>query len=74
MPIKKKFVASTCSHGDVRLFGGYVSWEGTPQVCINGQWVTGCRTNWNINDSTTFCSQLLQSTNISKLFSATMTR
>ncbi len=61
------FIASTCNHGDIRLYGGYVSWEGFPEVCINGQWAKACQSNWNDIDSSTFCRQLLnRQDNISK--------
>ncbi len=61
------FIASTCNHGDIRLYGGYVSWEGFPEVCINGQWTKACQSNWNDVDSSIFCRQLLRKQdNISK--------
>ena len=59
-------LASTCNHGDVRLFGGYGDFEGAPEVCINGKWTYGCYQGWNMKESTYFCKLILQSSNISK--------
>ena len=61
------YKASTCSHGDVRLFGGYATFEGAPEVCIHGQWAYNCYQNWDNLDSTLFCRQILDQQNIRKL-------
>ena len=34
--------ASICSHGEVRLFGGYSDGYGVAEVCINGLWADIC--------------------------------
>ena len=60
------YKASTCNHGDVRLFGGYATFEGAPEVCVHGQWAYGCYQNWDNLDSTLFCRQILKHQNIRK--------
>ena len=44
--------ASTCTHGDVRLFGGYTDHDGVAEVCINGFWADICY--YGVLDGTTF--------------------
>ena len=44
-----------------------MSFEGAPEICINGQWAYACRSSWNLNDSTVFCRHLLNVQNVSKL-------
>ena len=50
--------ASTCTHGEVRLFGGYTDHDGVAEVCINGYWADICQ---DISDRSTvarsFCRQ-----------------
>ena len=52
-------VASTCDHGDVRLYGGYSKSDGYAEVCINGQWSSICYNGQVATTSTKFCRQLL---------------
>ena len=52
--------ASTCTHGDVRLFGGYTDHSGVAEVCINGFWADICRDVSNRDTlSRTFCRQFM---------------
>ena len=52
--------ASTCTHGEVRLIGGYTDHDGVAEVCINGFWADICD---DVSDkatlSRTFCRQLM---------------
>lgn len=51
-----------CIHGEVRLFGGSVSYGniGVAEVCINGKWADICDdVNNKATISTTFCRQLI---------------
>ena len=48
----------TCTHGDVRLAGGWTINEGIVEVCLSGSWVSVCGSNWNVNESTVVCRQL----------------
>ena len=52
--------ASTCTHGEVRLFGGYTDHDGVAEVCINGFWADICD---DVSDmatvSRTFCRQFM---------------
>ena len=48
------------------MIHGPSSFEGIPEVCINGQWRVGCRSNWDFSGSIIFCRQLRNSRNISK--------
>ena len=57
-------VASTCHHGDVRLFGGYSKSDGIAETCINGQWTSICSQGWDEIDSIKFCRQLLGRENV----------
>ena len=58
------YAASTCDHGDVRLYGGYSKSDGIPEVCINGQWTKICYQGWDETDSIKFCRQLLGRENV----------
>ena len=49
---------SMCIDGDVRLVGGYSSYEGRVEVCINQAWGTVCDNSWNSNDANVVCGQL----------------
>ena len=54
------FVASTCTHGDVRLFGGrYTDHEGVAEVCINGFWADICDDRVSTQTVRTFCRQFI---------------
>ena len=44
-----------------------MSFEGVPEICINGQWAYACSLSWGLSDSTVFCRHLLNVQNISKL-------
>ena len=44
-----------------------MSFEGIPEICINGQWAYACSSNWDSSDSTVFCRQFLNVQNVSKL-------
>ena len=58
------FIASTCDHGDVRLYGGYSKSYGFAQVCIDGQWTSICYNSPVDTTSTKFCRQLLGRENV----------
>ncbi len=48
-----------------------MSWEGSPEVCINGTWTGICQSNWNNVTSNIFCRQLLnKQNNMRKISSA----
>ena len=57
-------VASTCDHGDVRLYGGYSKSDGLAEICINGQWTKICYNGYVNTTSIKFCRQLLGRENI----------
>ena len=59
-------VASTCDHGDVRLYGGYSKSDGHAEVCINGQWTKICYNGQADTTSIIFCRQLLGRENVGK--------
>ena len=52
--------ASTCTHGEIRLFGGYTDHDGVAEVCINGFWADICD---DVSDKATlsraFCRQFM---------------
>ena len=52
--------ASVCSHGEVRLFGGYPEYQyGVAEVCINGLWADICDDVSQAPVARTFCKQLI---------------
>ena len=57
-------VASTCDHGDVRLYGGYTKSDGYAEVCINGQWTSICNNSQANITGIKFCRQLLGRENV----------
>ncbi len=59
-------IASTCNHGDLRLYGGRSRSDGIAEVCINGLWANICYRNWGATDSNVFCRQLLGRDNVGK--------
>ncbi len=53
-------IASTCSHGEVRLFGGYTAQYGIAEVCIDGHWADICSRGSSSSANTiasSFCRQ-----------------
>ena len=60
------YVASVCSHGDVRLVRGYTDYEGRVEVCINGYWGHVCDDGWSTSTALVVCKQLFGE-NISKM-------
>ena len=59
-------VASVCSHGDVRLVGGYTDYEGRVEVCISGYWGHVCSNGFYTSIALVVCKQLFGE-NISKM-------
>ena len=49
-----------CTHGNVRLVGGYSEYEGRLELCYNGQWSTVCNNGADLRGhaATVVCSQL----------------
>ena len=58
--------ATLCSHGDVRLVGGYTDYEGRVEVCINGYWGHVCDDGFYTSMALVVCKQLFGG-NISKM-------
>ena len=59
-------VSTLCSHGDIRLVGGYTDYEGRVEVCINGYWGHVCSSGWDSTWALVVCKQLFGD-NISKM-------
>ena len=57
-------VASTCDHGDVRLYGGYSQSDGVAEICINRQWTGICHNSQANIIGIKFCRQLLGRENV----------
>jgi deleted-in-malignant-brain-tumors protein 1 len=49
---------AACTSGALRLTGGYVSTEGTLEVCIGGAWNSICADSFQIQDGYVACRQL----------------
>ena len=56
----------TCTHGDVRLAGGWTINEGLVQICLSNSWALVCDSSWNVQESTVVCRQLIGELNPSK--------
>ena len=52
------FTALPCTHGDLRLAGGWTIYEGIVEICLSGFWKSVCGSRWNANESTVVCRQL----------------
>ena len=48
----------SCIHGALRLTGGFVSSEGTLEVCNNGAWSSICADKFQIQDGFVACRQM----------------
>ena len=48
---------SPCNHGNVRLVGGYMEYEGRVEICDNGRWGTVCDDSYDTLPSIV-CRQL----------------
>ena len=51
-------IIGPCSHGDVRLVGGTLEYEGRVEVCLNGVWGTVTDDGWGAVDARVVCRQL----------------
>ncbi len=60
--------ASTCNHGDLRLYERNSRSAGVAEVCINGLWANICYLNWGATDSNSnvFCRELLGRDNVGR--------
>ena len=47
-----------CSNGDVRLYGGAVTSEGTVEVCYESVWGLIMATGWIDRDAAVVCKKL----------------
>ena len=47
-----------CSNGDVRLYGGAVTSEGTVEVCYESVWGLIMATGWVDRDAVVVCKEL----------------
>ena len=50
-------IPDNCTHGDVRLVGGLLAYEGNVEICINGIWSTICDSGWSNNDVKLACAK-----------------
>ena len=51
-------IATTCTHGSVRLAGGLDPTEGRVEVCVEERWTGVCGSSWNYQDAFVVCRQL----------------
>ena len=51
-------VATTCTHGNIRLAGGLDPTDGRVEVCVEGRWTGVCDSSWNYQDAFVACRQL----------------
>ena len=51
-------VATTCTHGNIRLAGGLGPTEGRVEMCVQGRWTGVCHSSWNNQDAFVVCRQL----------------
>ena len=47
-----------CTHGDVRLVGDCLPYQGRVEVCVNSVWGTVCDDDWGEEDAKVVCGQL----------------
>ena len=58
LQILRLLSATQCTHGDLRLVGGYTDYEGRVEVCIDGYWRTVCDNDFDDGDALVVCRQL----------------
>ena len=50
--------AKVCPHGEIKLVGGGVDYEGRVEYCDDGAWGTICDDGWTGEDAAVVCTML----------------